>query len=642
MATAKHSIQVQVLAETRQAANALKGFAKDSGLDKIGAAAGKIGTIAAGAAAVGSAAIGAFVADGIGKAGDLEQSIGAVDTVFKGSARQMHAWAQGAAQSAGLTRDQYNQLATVLGTQLKNGGTAMSELGGKTNELVTLGADLASMFGGTTADAVGALSSALKGERDPIERYGVSLKQATIDAKAAELGFTKVGGSLSNEAQQAATLALIMEQTKDAHGNFAKEADTVQGKQARLSAQWTNLSARIGTAFLPALAAIGDWVATRVMPKLERLGTELETRVGPALATAGQWVSTTLLPALTSLGGWLSTNVLPALTSLGNIITGQVIPAATSIAQWAIGAQAWLVPLVGGILAMVAAWRTWVTIQAAWTAATKLAAAAQGILNAVMSANPIGLVIVAIAGLVAAIVLLWNKNEGFRRAVTAAWNTVAGAAGSLYRTLSGWFSAAGATISGWVNRARGAFNSTAAAVRSMGSAIGSAVSGVIQWFRDLPGRIVAALSGLGSTMAGIGRNMIESLAGALSPHRIMDKIGSVIGDAIGYAKRLLGIASPSRVFATIGAQTGAGLETGLLRSVGDVRRAAGTMAAAVVDAGTPGALDLPSVGAARRAGTGLIVNVHLQSLRPDAQTAQTIADAVETVWRQRGRRMALA
>lgn len=213
-----------------------------------------------------------FVADSFKRsiegAGTLQQSIGAVDTVFKGNADQMHKWASTAAEDVGMTRNEFNELGTLIGTQLKNGGTAMAQLGPKTKDLITLGADLSSMFGGTSREAVEALSSALKGERDPIEKYGVSLNQAKIDAEAAALGFKKVGGSLSTEAQQAATLSLIMKQTADAHGNFGKEADTLQGKQQRLNAKWEDFTTKIGMYALPVitdlmggLSGLVDWLA---------------------------------------------------------------------------------------------------------------------------------------------------------------------------------------------------------------------------------------------------------------------------------------------------------------------------------------------------------------------------------------------
>lgn len=266
-----------VLPSAKGFASALRGevnapmaaVGKDGGEKSGGAFAGAFKSLVAPALAFASvAAIGGFVKGAISAAGELEQSAGAVETVFKGSAFQMLQWSSQAATSVGLTKNEFNELGTLIGSQLKNGGTAMEELAPKTNKLIGLGADLASMFGGTTSDAVGALSSALKGERDPIEKYGVSLTQAAIDAKAAELGFKKVGGALSQEASQAATLALIMEQTTDAHGNFAKESNTMAGQQQRLAAGWGNIKTSIGAVFLPVLTEAMSFINTNVMPGL--------------------------------------------------------------------------------------------------------------------------------------------------------------------------------------------------------------------------------------------------------------------------------------------------------------------------------------------------------------------------------------
>lgn len=238
-----------------------------AGMQKASGAVGNFLKVA-GAAAVAAAGVALvkYGADAVKMAGDLEQSVGAIDTVFKGSAGQMHAWAKNAANDVGLTANEYNELGTLIGTQLKNGGTAMDQLAPKTNNLIALGADLSSMFGGTSKDAIEALSSALKGERDPIEKYGVSLNQAKIDAEAAALGFDKVGGSLSSEASQAATLSLIMKQTADAHGNFAKEASTLQGQQQRMTAGWKNIQTTLGGLLLPALTALYSFINTSILP----------------------------------------------------------------------------------------------------------------------------------------------------------------------------------------------------------------------------------------------------------------------------------------------------------------------------------------------------------------------------------------
>jgi phage-related protein len=72
-------------------------------------------------------------------------------------------------------------------------------------------------------------------------------------------------------------------------------------------------------------------------------------------------------------------------------------------------------------------------------AAAKAQAAAQWLLNAAMSANPIGLVVIAIAALTAAFVIAWKNSETFRNIVTGAMDAVKGAAMAVWDWISEWF-----------------------------------------------------------------------------------------------------------------------------------------------------------------------------------------------------------
>lgn len=87
--------------------------------------------------------------------------------------------------------------------------------------------------------------------------------------------------------------------------------------------------------------------------------------------------------------------------------------------------------MVGAMVASGAATVAHTAATAASTAASLVArgataawAAGQWLLNAALTANPIGLVIAAIALLVAGLVLAWNKSETFRNAVKGLWEVV--------------------------------------------------------------------------------------------------------------------------------------------------------------------------------------------------------------------------
>nr|DAS67557.1 MAG TPA: tail tape measure [Caudoviricetes sp.] len=223
------------------------------------------------------------------EAGDLEQSVGAVDAVFKESAAQMHQWAATASTSVGISKNEYNQFASVLGSMLKNAGTPMEQLGDKTNKLITLGADLASMYGGTTADAIEAISAALRGEMDPIERYGISLNDAMLTQEGLRLGIQKTGGSFDTQQKQLIVQSLLFKQSADAQGNFYREQDTYQHKTQVLAAQWKDLSAQIGERFLPAAGMVAEWLSTQGLPLFDSFATGVANVIDYLRETSGLW-----------------------------------------------------------------------------------------------------------------------------------------------------------------------------------------------------------------------------------------------------------------------------------------------------------------------------------------------------------------
>lgn len=503
-------MSLRVIADTKQA---------QSGLKRASSAVGSFLKVAGAAAiAAAGAALIKYGIDAVKMAGDFEQSVGAIDTVFKGNASQMHTWAKEAQTTVGLAANEYNELGTLIGTQLKNGGTAMDQLAPKTNQLITLGADLSSMFGGTSKEAVEALSSALKGERDPIEKYGVSLNQAKIDAEAAALGFQKTGNALSTEASQAATLSLIMKQTADAHGNFSKESSTMQGQLQRADATWKNIQTTIGTLFLPAITAVMTFINTTVLPGIQSMVSGLGQGGGAFQA---------LQPIIGALQ--------PILTMFGNIWTTQLLPAIQGFA-----AQA--APLIGMVKQTIAVF------------AAEAGPIIQGVANLFMSVwQVVGPIIISVVGgivsnVVGVIKGLLTVIQGVVRLVSAifqgdwrmAWDAVkqivSGAVTFVWNFIQltligkafGAIKAGVAVVRGVFQSGfnlmrsivQGAFNGIRTIVTTVMAAFKSIIRGnidtALSLFRRIPGTIKGIFSNAKNLLVGAGKAILNGFKDGLT------------------------------------------------------------------------------------------------------------------------------
>ncbi|HET8684972.1 MAG TPA: tape measure protein [Micromonosporaceae bacterium] len=127
--------------------------------------------------------------------------------------------------------------------------------------------------------------------------------------------------------------------------------------------------------------------------------------------------------------------------------------------------------------------------------------AAQWALNVALSANPIGLVILAIAALVAGIVLLWRNSETFRTVVLAVWGAVRMAIKATVDWVVG-------TAWPWLRRA---WSAIADAVKIVWTTYTSIWGRVIGFVTGLPGRVTAAARGLWDGIVASARGAINTV-----------------------------------------------------------------------------------------------------------------------------------
>lgn len=327
MASKSTTLAIKIVGD---ASNGIK--ALDDTDSRVGSFLGGLGAKAVIGAGAVIGVIGAIGKASFDAASDLQQSTGAIDSVFGDWALDIEQSAQAAHDAVGLSTSDYENLASVIGSQLHGAGMAHDEMTDKTQALITKGADLAATFGGTTADAVSALSGVLKGEFDPIERYGVSIKQSDVNARLAAEGNDKLTGAALKTATANAALALITEQTASSQGSFARESDTAAGASQRLSAWFENTKASLGEKLLPMFVTATGWFTDKVVPSIENI-----TRAGGPLqqflSDAGDVIQTKVLPIVSQMYDYFQQNVAPVLGDIAGIIQRNFMPAFNTVAD---------------------------------------------------------------------------------------------------------------------------------------------------------------------------------------------------------------------------------------------------------------------------------------------------------------------
>lgn len=184
------------------------------------------------------------------------------------------------------------------------------------------------------------------------------------------------------------------------------------------------------------------------------------------------------------------------------------------------------------------------------TTAIKGAEAAQIALNASQIANPIGLIIGAIAGLAAGIIVLWNTNDDFRNAVMEIWQGIQDFVGNAIQAIGDFFSNLGDTISqlpqmlaDWLNNAIETVSEWVSNFAQQASDAGSQfVQNAISFVQNLPQNIANFLSNVISNVSSWVSNMGSKArsAGSTFVSNVVSFIQNLPGKIGGFLSNIIG------------------------------------------------------------------------------------------------------
>jgi hypothetical protein len=390
MATGNRTLKLSILADVDDLKKKLNEANGDvevaaTGLEKFGKKAAAAFKLAAVAAAGMAVKIGV---DAVKAASDLAEEVSKSQVIFGDGADEIEAFANKAAKAFGQTKQQAIQASSSFAVFGKAAGLAGGDLVKFSTDFTGLASDLASFNNTSPEDAIQAIGAALRGEAEPLRRYGVLLNDATLKQAALELGIYDGTGALTAQQKVLAAQKVIYEQTGDAQGDFARTSDGLANKQRILAAEFENIKATIGEVLLPMVLKFVTFITDSVLPNLTKFAeffkpiTDAIMENKEVFQAFADFITTYVVPVLSfALGN--------ALKSVGVIaggvidIVGGVIRAVESAVSGAISAINAVIraynaipilpniPTISGSASVASAATSTATASSATTTATK-------------------------------------------------------------------------------------------------------------------------------------------------------------------------------------------------------------------------------------------------------------------------------
>lgn len=318
----------------------------DSGIKKAArefakaeSAIGKTKAVLGGVAPIADAASLALVAGGgyaVKAASDQEQAFGALESIYGDSAKGMQDWAKSSA-TIGASAAEAAQGATVLGAAFTGVGMSQEKAAETSKLVIARASDMAATFGGSTTDALSSFSAALRGEFDPLERYGVSLRAADLDARALSMGLVKAEGDQHKIAAATVAAEKAQRAASDAIKTYGKDSIQAREASAKLGLAQDRLKDATGgtvpelTAAQKQLAAL-DIIMEQTGSSSGAASRELDTVAGATqqakadIADAAAVIGDSLAPVVADIAGkladmakWVSANSDAAKAAVGGI-----------------------------------------------------------------------------------------------------------------------------------------------------------------------------------------------------------------------------------------------------------------------------------------------------------------------------------
>lgn len=236
---------------------------------------------------------------------ELEQQIGGTEAVFGQYAKTVQKQASEAYNKMGLNANDYMQNINKMASLMKGSGLDTKKSMDLSSQAMQRAADVASIMGISTEDAMKAINGAAKGNFTMMDNLGVAMNATSLSAYALSKGMKKSYKEMSQGEKVELAMQMFMEKSAYAAGNYAKENKTLTGSLNTLKASFQNLLSGTGTVdqFLAEIGNFGNILLDKVidlLPKVAKGIVDLLKGLIPMVAQKLPVLIKELAPALIS------------------------------------------------------------------------------------------------------------------------------------------------------------------------------------------------------------------------------------------------------------------------------------------------------------------------------------------------------
>jgi hypothetical protein len=227
-------------------------------------------------------------------ASDLNETITKSRVIFGPAFAAVDKFARGSAKALGLSRQEALANAASFGDMFKQIGFGIQPAAKMSKGMVTLAADLASFHNADITQVLEAQQAGFRGEYDSLQRFIPAINAARVQQVAMAQTGKKNAQELTAQEKAAATYTIMLRDTKDAQGDFLRTSKENANQQRIAKAQWLDLKAALGQAFLPAQLAVTRAFTEKLLPA----GKVFVRELAPGLKSAATAIGTSLAGAV--------------------------------------------------------------------------------------------------------------------------------------------------------------------------------------------------------------------------------------------------------------------------------------------------------------------------------------------------------